>query len=123
MYKKTILLFHINGEKSDRISDLCRALDIRTIFVKRKKYGERLGVLADIVGVQKTNKVYRGEEFSGEMMVFSGIDSDGLDVFLEKYKASGIEPVELKAVLTPVNINWTPGELYRELEKERQQIQ
>ncbi len=118
MGKKTVLLFHIGGEKQEMIRSFCQARGIQVFFIKKKQYGERLGVLAGIVGISKTNKPYRGEEFPGEMMVFSGIDSDELDVFLEDYRLAGIEAVALKAVLTPANVTWTPEELYRELLKE-----
>ncbi len=122
MRKKLILLFGIYGEKLKQIKNLCRTLDILVFSIKRKQYEEKLGVLAGIVGMKKNNKVYMGQELPGEMMVFSGVDSDELDVFLERYKAAGIEPVGLKAVLTPVNVNWTPEELFRELVKEKEEM-
>ena len=49
------------------------------------------------------------EPFTGEMMVFCGFASDDLDTFIQGYKATNIPRVELKAVLTQYNVDWTPG--------------
>ena len=60
------------------------------------------------------------EPFSGEMMVFCGFSSDDLDTFIQGYKVTGIPRVELKAVLTQYNADWTPAKLYEELNKEKE---
>ena len=57
-----------------------------------------------------------------EMMVFSGINSKMLDVFLDEYKKENIENVKLKAVLTESNIGWTAEQLFREILKEHMQM-
>lgn len=54
-----------------------------------------------------------------ELLVFSGLSETQLDAFLEKYKASGLQPIALKAITTMYNYNWTVMELIEELEKER----
>lgn len=46
--------------------------------------------------------------FTDEMLVFAASDRERVFAFLERMKADGIAPVALKAVLTPVNILWTP---------------
>lgn len=56
--------------------------------------------------------------FAGEILVFCGFSSDDLDRFIGAYNASGTARVELKAVLTPINADWTPLRLYEELLKE-----
>ena len=52
------------------------------------------------------------------MIIFSGFGSRELDDFLARYKASGIEPVKLKSVVTDTNRSWTVEKLYSELGRE-----
>lgn len=116
--KKVILLFHVEQQKKNRIEAICKLQGIRLLEVDRKRYEESLGALAGIEGIPKMGKVYEGAEFPMEMMVFSGIDSEGLDAFLKAYREAGITPIGLKAVITPHNIFWSAAQLYGELLKE-----
>ena len=56
------------------------------------------------------------------MLVFSGLTSDDIDEFLASYKKSMLPPINLKAVITMYNINWTPEALYSELLKEHMKM-
>lgn len=118
MNDKKVLLFGIAKERKKQMIALCRKLDISPVIVARGQFGETLGALAGIDGFSLTGKPYTGDNFSEEMLVFSGLSSDALDIFLEAYKETGMEPVPLKAVLTPHNIFWNARQLYAELEKE-----
>ena len=88
------------------------------ILVEYKQYLEPLGVIAGIQGIPKSGKIYQGMNFPMEMMIFSGIHQELLDLFLQKYRALRIEPISLKAVLTPTNVFWNAEQLYQELLKE-----
>ena len=61
---------------------------------------------------------YTGPDFPTEMLVFSGMDSEMIDTFLDQYKKASIPPIGLKAIITQHNIFWTAEELYKELFKE-----
>ena len=54
-----------------------------------------------------------------ELLVFVGMGEPKLDLFLQKYRATGLEPVALKAVSTRHNANWTVYELITALQEER----
>lgn len=120
--KKQILCFSVEHKKETRIQDVCRKLGIQTKTVSGEQYGCALGYLAGIPGIPV---IGQDEDFQGrpplsspfmaEMLVFSGINSDELDVFLEAYKDAGIPPVPLKAILTPTNVFWSAHKLYRVL--------
>ena len=114
----SILLFHTTPSKTKQIEFLCRTLRIRVIKVKSSSYGQTLGYLAGITGFSRIPTTYTGPEFPSEMMVFSGLDSDRLDIFLAEYKKASIPPIGLKAILTPHNVNWSAEKLYRELFQE-----
>lgn len=61
---------------------------------------------------------YDGPEFPAEMLIFSEMNSDQVDVFLAEYKKSGVEPIALKAVITGNNIFWTAERTQKELLRE-----
>lgn len=115
---QTILLFEIGKEKERGVAEICKKLEIRSINIQPKDYGQKLGFLAGVQGFSKEKSIYQGSAFPMEMLVFSGMDSDCVDVFLDAYKSSGLKPIPLKAVLTPHNIFWTPKELFAEIFKE-----
>lgn len=117
---QTILLFDISEEKKKSIQAVCQPLGIQVRQVPPKDCSQSLGVLAGIQGFTKKKMSGQGTALPGEMLVFSGVDSDQVDRFLEAYRSCGIAPVRLKAVLTPYNINWTPGQLYAELQREHE---
>lgn len=117
-----ILLFHIDTGKSKQIEGICRSLKIQTVKVKPSSYNQQLGYLAGIMGFNRKNDSYNGTEFPTEMMVFSGMDSDMVDMFLAKYKEASIPPIGLKAIITQHNVFWTAEELYRELWKEHNKM-
>ena len=115
---QTILLFRINRDKYAVIQNVCRTLGIRIIDVARKDYSQKLGTLAQIQGFTREAKKYDGPEFPAEMLIFSEMNSDQVDVFLAEYKKSGVEPIALKAVITSNNIFWTAERTQKELLRE-----
>ena len=100
--------------------------EILTVAGIAQKYG------AEAVNVPKGSRhltlaaLERGEAGSGgmaaggRMLVFCGLERE-LDGLLAALRGAGI--VCLKAVLTPANRDWTPGRLYRELERERRAME
>ena len=105
---QTILLFRINRDKYAVVQNVCRTLGIRIIDVARKDYSQKLGTLAQIQGFTR----------EAEMLIFSEMNSDQVDVFLAEYKKSGVEPIALKAVITGNNIFWTAERTQKELLRE-----
>ncbi|MDE6433788.1 MAG: DUF3783 domain-containing protein [Lachnospiraceae bacterium] len=121
--KPIILLFHIEPGKAKQIESICRPLKINVTKVKITSYSQQLGYLAGIKGFNRLSTTYQGADFPSEMLVFSGMDSDTVDVFLAKYKEASIPPIGLKAILTEHNIFWTAEALYTELLKEHLSFQ
>ena len=117
-----ILLFNMNKDRQRSVERLCRSLSIKTSYVKTSLYSQSLGYLAGIQGFPRTPSVYSGAELESEMLVFSGMDSELTDRFLEAIKEAKLPPIALKAVVTPTNIFWTPVQLYQELMKEHKRF-
>lgn len=117
-----ILLFKVNNDRQRSIEKLCRSLSVtvKVSVIKPSMYQQSMGYLAGISGFQRNSNIYKGNDFDSEMLVFSGMDSDLTDEFLEGMKKAGLPPVSLKAIITPTNIFWTPLKLYQELCSEHQ---
>ncbi len=119
---QTILLFQADREKEKAITQICRTRKIALYKVAPKDYEQKMGFLAKIKGFEKEAAVYRGAALPAEMLVFSGMNSEQVDGFLQEYKNSGNAPIGLKAVLTQYNVFWTPLRLFEELRKEHQSV-
>lgn len=115
---QTILTFGLGKEKLRAVQETALKNDIQVKEISRKDYNQKLGTLAGIQGFPKENALYKGSELSLEMMIFSGIDSAKMHTFLADYKQTGVQPVPLKAIITPHNIFWTVETLFNELKKE-----
>lgn len=121
-YKK-ILVYMTDREKKEKILSLCRELKLGLDEIS---YAQINTPLVELVGLPRLPEEIRGETAAPafynmpEMLVFYGMPEDEVDVFLKRYREAGIAPVSLKAVTTPYNLLWTPYELVKELEKERE---
>ena len=117
-----ILLFGVNTQKDRAVRVAAEKIGADVTVVDRRDYGQKIGALAGISGFHKDGKAYMGSDFVTEMLVFSGILPKQMDTFLAEYKATGVQPIALKAIVTPHNVAWTADALFRELMKERFQL-
>ena len=77
---------------------------------------EGCGLTLEALAQGKTGRE-SGVPIGGKMLVFCGLERE-LDGLLAALRQAGIGRDCLKAVLTPDNRSWTPGRLYRELQRE-----
>ncbi len=117
-----ILTFGLKKEKYLAVCAVAKKIGANVTDVARKDYGQKIGALAEIQGFSKDRITYSGLDFFTEMIVFSGMNQQQMDTFLAEYKATGEQPVPLKAIITPYNISWTADTLFRELMKEHLQL-
>ena len=117
--QKTILIYEMKKEKEEKVLTICRKRQITVRKVQLLEYAQSLGSLARISKIPQNRTKDSGTLLGEEMMVFSGMDTNEIDSFLNDYKNMGISPVELKAVLTPYIIFWNSRQLYEELQKEK----
>lgn len=117
-FMQKILLFSVAAQKVEKIKALCKTLGISVQQVEKSDYGQKLGAIAEVSGFKKDGSKYSGADFPAEMLIFSGMNSSQIDVFLAEYKKSGIEPIGCKAVVTPDNVFWSADKLFREILKE-----
>lgn len=119
------LIYHLKDvKKESQIIRLCKQLGISTRKIKETDVNVSLSALAGISGApgmtqaEKAPKDYK----MPELLIFAGMADEKLDEFLAEYRKQGIEPVSLKAMVTPHNICWSVYQLTVELIKERAAI-
>lgn len=113
--------------KSLLVENLCGSLGIHYIrLMERDRYRIIKEITVNIEnGVMPLNgdfviaNAQKAGAANQEILLFSNLTENKLDEFLSAYKTAGIEPVSLKAVVTPTNENWTIEQLAEELMKER----
>ncbi len=96
---------------------------------------EKVGYLAGIEGFtslsqdeqQNKDKEKNGQEnlpvLSRDVLVMKNFSSSRIDMLLAGLRKAGVPKIELKAVITPQNAEWTFYQLYQELEKEHESFQ
>lgn len=122
---KKILAYMTDREKKEKILSLCGKLNLGLDEIS---YARINTPLVELMGLPKVPEEMREKAAAPafynmpELLVFCGMPEDEVDVFLKRYREAGIAPVSLKAVTTPYNLLWTPYELVKELEKEREAL-
>lgn len=125
MGSSALILYHISDfKKEKRFTTLCKKQGLQVRSVKEKDAKTPVGVLAGILpgGAYRPTAVSAGKTLP-ELLVFSGLSMEQMERFLDAYKEAGLEPVALKARLTPTNISWTLEELAAELGKEHKKME
>ena len=115
---KVLLSYNLDKHSLRRLDKLAASLSIRLKPVLSSQYGLPRGVLGGISGIPIQKKPVQAEILTEPMLVFSGLDADTLDLFLEQYQKAALPPVARKAILTPDNVFWDSCALYEELSKE-----
>lgn len=119
MNRPLVLLYNLKNEKGTKIRRMCLPLGIATRLVEPEEYGLPLGALVEGGAEQPAAEV---EAFGEEMLLLVNLPSPLLDRFLQGFRRAKIQPVALKAVLTPTNSTWSSCQLRGELQREREAI-
>ncbi len=120
-----VIIYNIpKFNKEKQLVALCRELKLSTRKLKAGDANVQLSFLAGAgrINTGRENKKMAADFKIPELIIFSGMTEDMLDMFLKRYKDMGIEPVKLKAVVTATNISWNVYELVTELIREHKEL-
>lgn len=120
-----VIIYNIpKFNKEKQLVALCRELKLSTRKLKAGDANVQLSFLAGAgrINTGRENKKTTADFKIPELIIFSGMTEDMLDMFLKRYKDMGIEPVKLKAVVTATNISWNVYELVTELIREHKEL-
>jgi hypothetical protein len=121
--KPQVLLYNFREE--ERLRKIKRYLiktGVSLKVVQASEFMESLGYLLGMPLYQKNPGFSMGKNFSEEMLVMDGFSSERMDRFFEFFREEGLEPVELKAVVTKYNAGWNSIRLHEELAGERKAV-
>ena len=107
-----MLCIHMEKERALRFSFAAMSLGVRVRMVEDSQLGQTLGAAC---GLDAPPAHGPGGGVAEEMLLLAFLPEDTLDALLRALRATGLPPVRLKAVLTPVNRGWDFARLYREL--------
>ena len=120
---ETVLLYNLDeGEKARKIEMVLLKMKVKMKKVSTEQYLEPVGFLAGNKEIPSSGNIYEGEGFSEEMLVMKGFTSSRIDLLLKEFRKAGIAKVNLKAIVTEYNQNWTSLQLYRELKEEHEKM-
>lgn len=118
-----VLLYNFSvSDRTRKIRKYLRKEGIGICVVETADYAQPLGVLAGLPGFVRQNIYNMGEDFKEEMLVMCGFEEKQMEDFLAFFRENDLEPVALKAMLTPVSQNWDSIRLHRELASEHRVI-
>lgn len=113
-----ILLFQISGDQTlEMIRRAVQGLDVALRPVRPEELGHTVGELALLPPAAGG-----AQERLREPMMVLCMPPRMLERVLLALRQAGVPPI-CKAVLTATNAGWTPAQLLRELQRERDEIQ
>ena len=124
MAKPLLLTYNLKPGTAAGLGTICRDLGIRVRGVERDEYALPIGALAGIPATRPSNAdASTAPSFDDEMLVMCHMMSNELDAFLQAMREAGMPRIDLKAVLTPINVLWNSSDLHSELVREHASMQ
>ena len=111
-----IYIYNILFNKMIGVKKAAKALNAQIITISKDDLHSSIEY---ILGRSKANRA--GKDASTnvtELLLFEDFSSENLDDFLDIYKSTGLEQILYKAVITPINMKWSPAYLYEHLKNE-----
>lgn len=139
---ETVLYYHTKEAGSEKrvrqLKGVMVRMGVRIRNIEPEQVLESVGYLAGMPGYQSRKE--EGEAGSSQdagqdlepaeipvigqdMLVLRNFTSGRMDFLFYNLKKAGVPKIDLKAVITPQNAEWTFYQLYQELEKEHAAVQ
>ena len=119
----SVLLYNFKDkERTDKVKFIFVLMGIKIKTVEKEDYLQKIGALAGVEGIERTEEIYEGEGFDEEMLVLNHLTDPQMNRMLAYLKKEGLQ-IPLKAALTPTNVHWNTLELHDELVREHEEMQ
>ncbi len=125
--QESVLYYHGDKEKEEREVRLLKSvlvrMGVRIKNIRTEQIGEQVGYLAGIPGFSRQKE--KGEPIppiAQDVLVLQNFTSARMDMLLSNLRKSGGAKINLKAVLTSQNAEWTFYHLYKELMEEHEKL-
>lgn len=122
--RETVLYYNPgNAPKPGMMKSVLVRMGVRIKNITEEQLGETIGSL---LGIQETGEDEGEAERKGpleeQLLVLYRFSESRLDQLLYGLRKAGVPKIELKAVVTEQNSQWTLYELYEELKREREAL-
>ena len=124
MAKPLLLTYNLKPGTAAGLDRICGNLGIRVREIERDEYALPIGALAGIPVTRPSSaEAPASPPFDDEMLVMCHMMTNELDAFLRAMREAGMPRIDLKAVLTPINVLWNSTDLHSELAREHASMQ
>lgn len=111
-----VFVYNLMFNKMGAVTRACRAIGADIVNISNDDIHKSIEHLIDS-GKSSTPGMDSDENIS-ELLIFDGFTNDSLDDFLDFYNGTQAPPVAFKAMVTPINLKWSPAYLYSHLRSE-----
>ena len=120
---RLVLAFDFSAERLAALRLAALVAKAQVKEVPPEDFGRKLGFLANMKGFAAGGEAEgaappKEELPQKEFVYLAGFDRPGLDRFLAAVQRGKLRRIDLKAMATPVNVQWTPLRLFKELQDE-----
>ena len=111
-----VFVHNLMFNKIGAVAKVCQEIGAEIVNISNDDIHKSIEHLVDSNKPSKAGKDC--EENISELLIFDGFTNDNLDDFLDAYKGTQAPHVAFKAMVTPVNLKWSPAYLYSHLKSE-----
>ena len=120
---ETILIFNAPPKSTLlKIQKALLPLHVRIRIVSSENYNQPLGILAGMKNIHPEISTQQSGEISSPFFVFCFLSDQKLDQVLSSLRRCGAGPFPYKAILTPVNCEWTAYKCFEEVRAEHEKM-
>ena len=105
---KRLMTVNLAPEQKSAVQDICSDIGAECVDIQRKHYGMKVGSLCDTADISGCgDETGQTEDLSMDMLIFDGVSSKELDIFLERYKTDC--PRSWRSSAAPSPVPWHFG--------------
>ena len=120
LHQPAVLLFGLKDPgRLAAIRAYLKAAGIRAVEVPDGDWHQTLGALLELPGFSRSSAALPAQEGREEMLVMYAFQDRMLGDLLRFFRERNLQPVSLKAMVTPTNVLWSAAKLQEELKQER----
>lgn len=118
-----VLLYNFaQDHRREALIQYLRHSGVSTRIVQTPEFLHSLGYLFGMPGFEPCPLFNLSQNFHEEMIVMKDFFRPQLNAFLQFFHDNHLKPIDLKAMLTPITINWNSIQLHNELREEHEAL-
>lgn len=125
---KEMILYYTPGDKAHTplLRGVAAQMGVKVKNLTPERCIQRIGYLLRMEGIERREVSANFQKYAPvmdeEMLVLAGFTEERLEELLENLKKAGVPKINLKAIVTETNAQWTAYQLYEQLKEEHTQM-